>query len=86
MTDGGLTAEEKLIADKINKAFKEKYPGGRDPKRIRKILKEVGDIWETHTDLRLGQLLLNAMTNGKDLYYVEDDELIKMLKHLYTGG
>ena len=54
----------------------------RNPKRIPKILKELELIWMKNSDLRLGQLLLNA---NIDIYHVEDRELIKYLKQLYTG-
>ena len=56
----------------------------RDPKRIRKVLKEIGDVWETYPDLRLGQLLLNVL-NGPFLYYVEDEDLVKAVKKLYSN-
>lgn len=52
----------------------------RDPKRIPKVLKELGKIWKKYPDLRLGQLLLNL---GFDFYYVEDNNLIKKLTALY---
>lgn len=54
----------------------------RDPNRIEKILKEIGDIWKQYPDLRLGQLLLNAARDPV-LYYLEDDEIIKELKRTY---
>jgi len=56
----------------------------RDPKRIRKILKEIGDIWETYPDLRLGQLLLNVI-NDPALYYIEDEDLVKAAEDLYIN-
>jgi hypothetical protein len=55
----------------------------RDPKRIRKILKEIGDVWETYPDLRLGQMLLNVFNNS-DIYHIEDEDLVKALKEFYT--
>jgi len=73
------------IAQKVNNAFKEVYPDGRDPKRIRKILKEIGDIWETYPDLRLGQMLLNVK-EGKLLYVIEDEDLLSKLKELYIDS
>ena len=54
----------------------------RDVSRIDFILKSVGDIWKNYPDLRLGQLLLNAVRDPM-LYYVEDDKLVEELVKLY---
>lgn len=54
----------------------------RDPNRIDKTLEEIGKIWKEYPDLRLGQLLLNAVRDPA-LYYLEDKEIIKELKNLY---
>lgn len=56
----------------------------RDPSRIDTILQGVKDVWSTVPDLRLGQLLLNALPDPA-LYYLEDEELIKYLNKYYTG-
>jgi uncharacterized protein YihD (DUF1040 family) len=48
----------------------------RDKKRIKKILKELEKIWESNSNLRLGQLILNL----GDVYYLEDDLLVESLK------
>lgn len=57
----------------------------RDPKRIRKFLNQLADIWETYfPDLRFGQLIhvffawMN--TAGKEPFYIEDDEFLKFVK------
>ena len=54
----------------------------RDASRIDFILKSVGDIWKNYPDLRLGQLLLNAVRDPM-LYYIEDDKLVDELVKLY---
>lgn len=54
----------------------------RDISRIDFILKSVGDIWKNYPDLRLGQLLLNAVRDPM-LYYIEDDKLVDELIKLY---
>lgn len=54
----------------------------RDPRRIPKILQKLERIWEKYPDLRLGQLILNSV-QGPVLYYVEDEELIKILKETH---
>ncbi len=55
----------------------------RDPKRIPEVLNELKGIWSTFPDLRLGQLLLNAARDPL-LYYLEDAELIKVLRDHYS--
>jgi len=54
----------------------------RDPKRIKRILKLVGEIWGEYPDLRLCQLLGNCWVAG-DNYHREDSELEKRLKEVY---
>lgn len=56
----------------------------RDAKRIPNILGVIQKIWEEYPDLRLGQLLLNAV-NESALYYMEDDEIINYLINTYKG-
>jgi hypothetical protein len=56
----------------------------RDPKRIPEILNELKGIWSTIPDLRLGQLIGNVMTDSMDFYYMEDEELIKILRDHYS--
>jgi hypothetical protein len=46
------------------------------------ILKELERLWNEHPDLRLGQLIQNVSHLG-DTYYLEDDELIELLKDIY---
>jgi hypothetical protein len=57
----------------------------RDPKRIPTILNELKGIWATYPDLRLGQLLLNVVKDPV-LYYLEDAEIIKVLRDYYSEG
>ena len=54
----------------------------RDPSRIPIILKEIERIWLEDPDLRLCQLIGNCHESG-DLYYKEDDDLLKRLKEVY---
>lgn len=55
----------------------------RNPKRIYMILELVAKIWTLCPDLRLGQLILNAIEeagfNG-DPFYCEDDRLVAGLE------
>lgn len=53
----------------------------RNKNRIPKILKEIEKIWLKQPNLRLGQLLVNACDgDGRDLYYWEDNMLVRHLK------
>lgn len=54
----------------------------RNPKRIDEILKRLGDSWKKHPDLRLGQLIYNALFDTLiPFYYVEDDVLINLIQN-----
>ena len=55
----------------------------RDPKRIDRISKLIKEIWKNNPDLRLTQLIMNALQMNQDPYYVEDDKLEKKLKEYY---
>ncbi len=64
----------------------------RDPKRIPEILNELKGIWGSFPELRLGQLIINAagmwdmstMDAERKLYYMEDEQLIKLLRDHYS--
>lgn len=62
----------------------------RDPKRIKKILKQIETIWLEYPDLRLMQLLLNplGLSGNTQIYYLEDDNLSEALKYykVQKGG
>ncbi len=60
----------------------------RDPKRIKILLDEIENVWKQYPDLRLMQLLLNAVgTNDNvDHYNTEDDYLLDQLRILYGGN
>jgi len=52
----------------------------RDPERIEPMLALIREIWTKHPDLRLTQLIMNALQINKDPYYIEDDVLQKGLE------
>jgi len=52
----------------------------RDPNRIEPMLTLIRKIWYRSPDLRLTQLIMNALKMAEDPYYVEDETLIKALK------
>jgi hypothetical protein len=56
-----------------------------DPLRIHPLMKRLTVAWSQNPELRLGQLIGNALNNNVDLYYVEDDKLIAELE-LYNAG
>jgi len=61
----------------------------RNPKRIKPMLKLIKEIWEMYPDLRLTQLIMNALAMNRDPYYVEDDtleEALKKLKKIYKDS
>ena len=59
----------------------------RDVNRIPQILGDLKKIWELTPDIRLGQLLLNAVGHDeKTLPYIEDQDLIdRMFHEIYSN-
>jgi hypothetical protein len=55
----------------------------RDPKRIKPLLMEIEKQWENFPDWRLGQLIENIKRfyNIDDLFYIEDDEMLKLIEN-----
>jgi len=61
----------------------------RDPGRIPILLAAIERVWVKHPDARLCQLLSNLCrgepgANGEDLFYVEDDEVLRLMRE--RGG
>lgn len=56
----------------------------RDPARIDGVLEAIRRVWVEHPDMRLGQLLFNAvrLSERSDLYNIEDTVLIRKLEML----
>lgn len=52
----------------------------RDPGRIEPILALIRKAWYHQPDLRLTQLIMNALNSNHDPYYIEDEKLEKALK------
>lgn len=52
----------------------------RDPQRIDEILNRIKRLWLCYPDLRLGQLMTNAVTPDHDLFYVEDEALVAFIE------
>ena len=56
----------------------------RDPERIGPMLEVIKKIWEKYPDLRLGQLLCNAVPESL-IYYIEDEALIGAIEKYYKN-
>ena len=52
----------------------------RDPNRIEPMIALIREIWYKQPDLRLTQLIMNALNMNQDPYYVEDEKLKKALE------
>jgi hypothetical protein len=67
----------------VTTTFLRKKSNTRDPARIERMLKLVKKIWSDSPDLRLTQLIMNALRMNSDPYYIEDDKLEDALKSYY---
>lgn len=60
----------------------------RDPARIDRMLEVLREVWNKHPDLRLGQIVEVARSNGgldrTSTFYVEDDALEEGLRIMAT--
>lgn len=56
----------------------------RDPKRIWPLCSALYALWMRFPDWRLGQLIEN-LTGCSDNFYVEDDDLMRMIQAVYDG-
>tara|TARA_R110002074_G_scaffold402324_1_gene606973 strand:- start:22947 stop:23138 length:192 start_codon:yes stop_codon:yes gene_type:complete len=58
----------------------------RDPDRIDPIIDKLRELWKKYPDLRLGQLVKNAIRfspdNESDVFMTEDDVTLKGLNYL----
>ena len=53
----------------------------RDIKRIEPFLKDIEKVWKKYPDLRFMQMINNVMASYRsDLFYIEDEDFMKMLK------
>ena len=59
----------------------------RNPARIDPILRLIGEAWKRSPDLRLGQIIVNAVRPVdpcSEVFYVEDDILLRKIEELLT--
>jgi hypothetical protein len=55
----------------------------RDSRRIDDVLLAIGEVWAQNPDLRLGQLLINAVRPDQqcpELFGIEDGDLVRLVK------
>lgn len=53
----------------------------RDPNRMEPVLEKILEIWRRYPDLRFMQLIDWIQSRASDdMYYTEDNELIKILE------
>lgn len=59
----------------------------RDPERIPEILDKLRKAWEKSPDIRLGQLISNAIDRTSyPLFYIEDEYLLEEIEKTYQPG
>ena len=62
----------------------------RDPKRIQAFCNQLADMWRTVPDWRFGQLIVNLLRafdeTGQDLFFVEDEELLRFIQKFFYEG
>ena len=51
-----------------------------------RILAKLARLWQTYPDLRLGQLMVNLTPPGKDLFYLDDEEMDDMITEFFLLG
>lgn len=59
----------------------------RDKNRIDPFIKKVAKYWKQNPDLRFGQvvsIIERQLGNGRDIFYVEEDELEVILDKLIS--
>lgn len=62
----------------------------RDRNRIQPFCSEIAELWSNWPDLRFGQIMYNIskyleIEHRKDVFYMEDDELIKIFREHLRG-
>ncbi len=58
----------------------------RDVDRIKPFCDEFAELWSRYPDLRFGQIMSNIeryvlMEHKKDMYFMEEDELMEVIRH-----
>lgn len=62
----------------------------RDINRIDKFCNELAEVWKKVPDWRFGQLMNNVLgqmqSEGKDIFFPEEDEMIEYFKNYFERG
>lgn len=63
----------------------------RDSNRIYPFCHELAVLWSQYPDMRFGQLMFNIESlictkYGKDIFYMEDDEFMTILREKLEAG
>lgn len=63
----------------------------RDVNRIYPFCNELAQLWSKHPDLRFGQIMSNIarytqMEHRRDMFFMEDDELMDVIKNQLRQG
>ena len=64
----------------------------RDPDRIKDFMDELEKIWhDSFPDWRFGQLMSNilgfaSMESKKDIFFIEDDEMLGLFKKYFSSA
>ena len=58
----------------------------RDVNRIKPFCDEFAELWTNYPDLRFGQIMSNIaryvqMEHKKDMFFMEEDELMEIIRH-----
>jgi len=73
------------IEKKLTQVQKSLHGPQRPVERIDELLELIRIIWNKYPDLRLGQLILNNVSEDK-LYNIEDKDLYEILKNKYISN
>ena len=53
----------------------------RDINRIEPFLEKVAELWKKYPDYRFGQMISNINFQGRDMFYLEDDDFLIYLEN-----
>ncbi len=60
-----------------------------EPDNEGEVIEAIRDAWKKHPNMRLTQLIFNAVPTTErcpEVFYVDDSELIKLLKNMNTNN
>lgn len=83
---GYMTARDKGNTDWLNEAMASLEDAPSSARSVEgqfELLHSLLNVWQKHPQMRLMQLLINALNNSEsypELYYIDDAELIDKLK------